>query len=276
MSHPRFVQTMMGFIKLDSEKLSDKEYRGEIKDLQSKDWKPIFSVEDLSILVTDSIERVRLISLQTNEIVDTLIVHRMSAVLYDRQKETWTLSYVSGPDCSADALVVRLWDGDMWHECEMVNRTDSVLIPMQSSIEARIKTKTEKRKNKLLQAMFHVEFPQNQIVTCDWAMPSLKNSRWMINEILAPMAATSTVALVSSLLFPNMFPSMFAGKTRDVKSALTWSIPGWLLLDGTEIFNQLMSGTTRELCPTSVKVRDPTFWIKALATGMGPMFIKKD
>lgn len=256
------IQNLLGFI-VSTIPLKDEEYQVEL--LYNNIWSTVSTVENLRLFVDDgSLERVVLREKKTSSIVETLIVMRMSVILYDKHSKSWTLSYLTGPELEKDQLSVKMWNGSEWLNGDIVNSTEtSILIPMRSSIQIQKRASEEDEK----QILFHITYKDKQVITCEWALPSITNSQWVLNEIIAPLAATSTVALVTSVLFPNM--------VKDTKSALTWSIPGWLLIDGVNIFRQVMASSTdtKSLYPVSVKVRDPSFWIKAVATGMGPLLV---
>lgn len=283
MSH--FKQDMMGFVSLNDlhhdDKITDDKYK--IEYLFNNEWKKVASVDYFKLFVdSDKLQRVCLLEkkknvFQTNqdnqetavttELVETFIPLRMTVVLFDKVQEKWTLSYLTGPvlENVKENVEIKGWNGSEWLDFELEETTESEtnqLIPNKSSFLVSLKDK--KKRETQIMFLLQEKNKKNQIVcTCEWSMPSISNTRWVTNEILAPLAATSTVALVTSLLFPNT--------VKDVKSALAWSIPGWLLLDGTCIFQQVMNGTTAQLNPIQVKVRDPSFWIKAVATGMGPL-----
>jgi len=284
---------MMGFVSLKKDvKITDSEYK--IEYLFNGEWQKVASVDYFKVFVdSHKLDRVCLLQKQLEKndekddgaraaaavykIVETFIPLRMNVIVFDKIQEKWTFSYLTGPviENAKENVEIKGWNGTEWLEFELEETTESEtnqLIPQKSSFLVSLKKK--KDENNIKQEQYRQEqvlFVLNEekaeeiLATCEWTMPAISNTRWVMNEILAPLAATSTIALVTSVLFPNT--------VKDVKTALAWSIPGWLLLDGTCIFKQVMNGTTAQLNPIQVKVRDPSFWIKAVATGMGPLLV---
>jgi len=271
---------MMGFVSLKKDvKITDSEYK--IEYLFNGEWQKVASVDYFKVFVdSHKLDRVCLLQKQQQlenkevgyKLVETFIPLRMNVIVFDKIQEKWTFSYLTGPviENAKENVEIKGWNGTEWLEFELEETTESEtnqLIPQKSSFLVSLKKKKDENNIKQEQVLFVLNEKKAEeiLATCEWTMPAISNTRWVMNEILAPLAATSTIALVTSVLFPNT--------VKDVKTALAWSIPGWLLLDGTCIFKQVMNGTTAQLNPIQVKVRDPSFWIKAVATGMGPLLV---
>ena len=276
----------MGFVSLgvhSKSKITDSEYK--IEYLFDGQWQKVASVDYFKVFVdSHKLDRICLLQKQKEnkeggyKLVETFIPLRMSVIVFDKIQEKWTFSYLTGPviENAKENVEIKGWNGTEWLEFDLEETTENEtnqLIPQKSSFLVSLKKKNEnpqqqrqeQGQGKEVLFLLRVKQAEEIMATCEWSMPAISNTRWVMNEILAPLAATSTIALVTSVLFPNT--------VKDVKTALAWSIPGWLLLDGTCIFKQVMNGTTAQLNPIQVKVRDPSFWIKAVATGMGPLLV---
>lgn len=192
-------------------------------------------------------------------------IAKFSVILYDKIEKTWTLAYNQGPT-GVDVREVSIfaWISEKWQQCTIKNSTHLLLHPQQSSISIEIGNRDESETSEtaadLKNLLFLIQFPNHKVVV-EWNKPDLKDTRFLYNEVFAPLAATTGISVMSSILFPKFIV--------DPKRAIGWAIPGWLMLDGLNVFNKVMNGA---YTPRAVPLlKDKTFWIKAVASSIGPV-----
>jgi len=188
-------------------------------------------------------------------------IARFSVILFDKVEKVWTLAYNQGPiGLDVREVSIFAWVQDQgtekWQQCTIKNSTHLLLHPQQSSIGIVSDFDLELKKS----VLFLIKFPNHELIV-EWNRPDLKDTRFLYNEIFMPLAATTGISVMSSLLFPKFIV--------DPKRAVGWAIPGWLMLDGLNVFNKVINGA---YTPRTVPVlKDKTFWIKAVASSIGPL-----
>jgi hypothetical protein len=239
-------QVMTGKIKLAKVENENTYYT-----FQGTEWVPnILPETETEIPITENMSFLK----YNNE---EFAIAKFSVILYDKVDKIWTIAYNQGPiGVDVREVSVFVWIGEQWKQCVIKNSTHLLLHPQQSSLGVVLEGVEEDLKNLL----FLIRFANHELVV-EWNRPDLKDTRFLYNEVFAPLAATTGISVMSSILFPKFIV--------DPKRAIGWAIPGWLMLDGLNVFNKVMNGA---YTPRTVPLlKDKTFWIKAVASSIGPV-----
>lgn len=242
-------QQLNGKIKV--EKTSETENTISILLHHNNEWKTIPYQEEIDISGHEIVTQVK----YNHEVFHVCV---FSIVVYDKVENSWTIAYhqgISGLDVTE--IAVKVWWNDAWVPCTIKNATHLLLEPQQSSFCVSFPEDVSSHDS----LFFTVEFLGTHKVGVEWHRPTLRDTRFMYNQVLAPLVAATGITAVSSVLFPDLI--------GDPKKAIGWAVPGWLLLDGVNLFQTVVKGAyTPKPGPF---YKDKAFWVKAVASSVGPV-----